>query len=296
MSGFFLKILALLPLRVLYFISDIFAFTAYRLIRYRKEVVIDNLTHSLPSFDSKKINELAGHFYSQFFQVWFETVKGFCFSKEDWNRHVTVKNLKPINDLLAQGQSVILLSGHSANWEWSGVAIGQKIKGQMTVFYKPLRNSSIGNQMLKLRQKSGVKAVPKDHALRYLIKTKEKPQLIGMIADQCPVITTEKYWVEFLDQKSAFYKGAEKFSRAMKYPVFYSQMKRQKKGRYLIDIIPVYDGKSELPEGQVIKRYAELLQRGILNDPSSYLWSHKRWKYTMKEAEEATERQQLFIS
>ena len=245
-------------------------------------MVTENLKNSFPEILIEEINRLKNEFYRHFFQVWAETLKSRCFEKSNWNHHVKIEGVDMLNKHLANNESVILLSGHTANWEWSGSAISQSLIGQMTVFFKPVKKGSVGQQIHEIREKHGIKVVAKNNALRYLIKTRETTQLIGIIGDQIPAIGTHKYWFNFLHQKTAFYQGAEKFALSMKYPVYYSQMKRVKKGCYLIEIIPVFDGSSKVEKGEIIKRYAELLEKTIRNNPADYLWSHRRWKYTLR--------------
>lgn len=64
----------------------------------------------------------------------------------------------------------------------------------------------------------------------------------------------------------------------------------------ILEIIPVFDGASKVGKGEIIKRYAELLETTIRNNPADYLWSDRRWKYTLKKAQSATGKDQLFIS
>lgn len=259
-------------------------------------MIIENLSNSFPEKSINEINRLKNDFYNQFFQVWSETLKSRCFDQSNWNGHVKIEGMEVLNQHLSNNESVILLSGHTANWEWSGSAISQSLMGQMTVFFKPVKKESFGQEIHAIREKHGINAVAKDNALRYLIKTRETPQLVGIIGDQIPAIGTEKYWLHFLHQKTAFYQGAEKFALSMKYPVYYSQMKRVEKGLYVIEIIPVFNGTSKVRKGEIIKRYAELLETTIRNNPADYLWSHRRWKYTLKEAQSASGKDQLFIS
>ena len=290
------NLLANLPLSMLYGLSHLLYVIGYKVFGYRRRIVTKNISKSFPDLSEEKINKIKEGFYKQFFQVWVETLKSKKFNGQEWNRRVDLKGIDLLNQHLATGQSVILMSGHAANWEWSGSAIGRAVKGQMTVFFKPVKNESFGKEIHSIREKQGIKAISKDNALRYLIKSKNTPQVIGMISDQSPSIGTEKYWMNFLNQETAFYQGAEKFATSMNYPVYYANMHRVSKGFYELELVSIYDGKSEIKQGEIIKRFAQHLENTIKDNPSDYLWSHKRWKYTKEEAAELTGRPYLFIS
>jgi len=41
----------------------------------------------------------------------------------------------------------------------------------------------------------------------------------------------------------------------------------------------------ELPEGELTKIYVAKLEQAIRNNPSNYLWSHRRWKWEYNAAD-----------
>lgn len=66
-SVFFLwYLLSLLPLRFLYFISDLLFYPLYYCIRYRRKIIRNNLSNSFPEKDLKEIVQIEKQFYSFF--------------------------------------------------------------------------------------------------------------------------------------------------------------------------------------------------------------------------------------
>ncbi|MBP6285161.1 MAG: acetyltransferase, partial [Paludibacteraceae bacterium] len=60
------RLFALLPFFVLYFLSDILYVIVYKLIGYRKKVVRKNLKHSFPSFSQQQLLKIEKEFYHHF--------------------------------------------------------------------------------------------------------------------------------------------------------------------------------------------------------------------------------------
>lgn len=290
------RLLSILPNTILYGLANGFALLAYYVVGYRKQVVSENLKRTFPEKEDVEIRKISIQFYRHFFQVWAETIIGASLTQSQWQSRIEYVGLEKIEKYLKANKSVIYMTGHSANWEWSGTGSKAFFEEKVTVFYKEVKNKAVEKEILALRKKGGLNLVPKDIALRYLIKTKNEAQVIGMISDQIPAIGSEKYWMEFLNQETAFYQGAEKFARAMKYPVFYADMRKTRPGYYRIEVKEVFDGVSEVEEGHVIKRFSEFLEETIKARPSDYLWSHRRWKYTKEKATEVTGRPYIFIS
>ncbi len=94
-SVFFLwYLLSLLPLRFLYFISDLLFYPLYYCIRYRRKIIRNNLSNSFPEKDLKEIVQIEKQFYSFFCDYIVETLKLFSISKKQLMRRMTFEGLK----------------------------------------------------------------------------------------------------------------------------------------------------------------------------------------------------------
>ena len=76
--------------------------------------------------------------------------------------------------------------GHYGNWEWALLASGLNFDTEMIGIYKPLSNAFWNQKLFDLRSKFGAKLLNMKESLRYLLKTRNKGRLIGIIADQTP--------------------------------------------------------------------------------------------------------------
>ena len=48
--------------------------------------------------------------------------------------------------------------------------------------------------------------------------------------------------------------------------------------KYVVELKPIADNASELPEQEIIEKYYKYIEEDIYADPGNYLWSHRRWK------------------
>ena len=108
---------SLLPLRVLYFFSDLNFLLLYYALRYRRKIVRHNLTSSFPEKDLKEIITIEKEFYRHFCDLFAETVKLFSISEKQMAHRLTFENADMLNDYLGAGRSVSLFLGHCGNWE-----------------------------------------------------------------------------------------------------------------------------------------------------------------------------------
>ena len=74
-------LLSLLPFCVLYFLSDVLYLIVYHCIKYRRDVVRDNLLKSFPEKSSDEIVRIEKKFYHFFCDYFVETLKLTSISK-----------------------------------------------------------------------------------------------------------------------------------------------------------------------------------------------------------------------
>lgn len=263
------------------------AFLAYHVFRYRRTVVSENIDRAFPHKSTQEKRRIAIGFYRQFLQGFAEVFKSYRFTKKDWEKRMPVTNARAVLDFLDRGVPVVLMSGHTANWEWPAHSLRQHLGYPMEFLYKPVKSKRFDRILLALRTRHGGLAVPKDNAVREIIKRRREPRLIGIIGDQLPSMGTEKYWLDFLNQQTAFYKGGERIATMANYAVFYVDTARTERGQYEVTLRKIAEPPYQKGHTGIIAAYVHKLEETIQRDPSAYLWSHKRWKYTRKQEEVA---------
>ena len=87
-----MRLVARLPLGVLYLLSDIAYPILYYIIRYRRRLVRDNLTCSFPEKSKKEIINIEKKFYRSLCDVFIEAFKCLNISDEEMLRRVEILN------------------------------------------------------------------------------------------------------------------------------------------------------------------------------------------------------------
>lgn len=276
---FLIKLAAHLPFWWLYFCFKMTAYFGFYVLKYRRTVVHENIKVTFPDLTDRERLKLERKFYLQFMEVFAEMTKSYSFKKNDWQSRCKLLNPEVLKFHLDNGQAVVLMSGHTANWEWPAHSISQQIDYPMEFLYKPLKNNRFEDIMRHLRTRHGGIPIQKDEATQEILKRKDRPRIIGIIGDQMPSWVPEKIWTNFLNRDTAFYVGAERISTSLNYPVYFCDTVRIRRGYYEITFKeiakPPYSKKSD-----IIIKFVQLLESAIRRNPSDYLWSHKRWKYT----------------
>lgn len=277
--------LAMLPMRVLYVLADGLAFLMRRVVKYRRRVVQNNLRESFPDLTESEIATVERGFYRNFADYIVETVKLFQISDREITSRFQFENLDLIDRYARQGRGVTIYFSHCFNWEWATSVTLHMPQNNGSLFfgqvYRPLRNKAFDRLMLRLRGRFGSLSFKKQSVLRDLIKLRRegKTPAVGFMSDQKPSHNDQAVKLLFLNHPTAMIGGTEQLTRRLDFAAIYFDIYKLRRGYYKIVCRPMADSTAELPEGELTRRYARLLQATIERRPDNWLWTHKRWKH-----------------
>lgn len=282
--------LSLLPLRVLYLLSDLLYFPLYHVVRYRRGVVRKNLTASFPEKSTAEIVRIEKQFYAFFCDYVVETLKQFSMSEEQMRRRMTFSGTEDIiRDMEREGKSfTFIYLGHYCNWEWiasmpywfpGDVSCGQ--------IYHPLYNKAFDQLFLKLRSQYGARCIAMKETLRRIIEMRRQggKHVIGFISDQSPKWNSIHHFTPFLHQDTPVFIGTEKIGRQMDALIYFADVTRPRRGYYHCHLYRMVDDIGQVKEYEVTDLYMQHLEQMICRAPQYWLWSHNRWKRTRAEWE-----------
>ncbi|MRR19091.1 hypothetical protein EG827_02765 [bacterium] len=273
-------VITLLPLRVLYLISDLFYVLVYHVSGYRRRVVEQNLRNAFPEKTPEELRKIEKEFYRHLCDVIVETLKITHMSSEAISRRFDTGDMSVVDRLYREGRDIVALCSHYNNWEWYAALQPATPYKTLTV-YKPLKNKYFDRFILKLRTKYGLTTTPMENILRELVRNRKENirTMSGFIADQTPPRGDNSYWTTFLNQETGFFRGAEKIAVKYDIPVVFVNLVKTGRGYYKMEFQVITEHPQDEAPDFITSRYAELLEGVIRSKPEYWLWSHRRWKY-----------------
>ena len=273
--------LAYLPIRVLYWLSDFNYFLIYKVFRYRKKIVFNNLRNSFPDKSDDEIAVLAKKYYHHLSDIASELILNMRLQPKKLFARYRVTNPEMTFKYYEQGKSVILMSSHYNNWEYMITSLEHQVRHHGIGVGKELSNKALDKCLNKRRTRYGTEVVFADRvrqAFEYYHRHKV-PVSYMMLCDQSPNDIHKCWWTTFLNQDTGVIYGAEYFAKKYDIPVLYYEVNKKKRGFYEVTFHKITDTPQQTEHGEIVERYVRLLEQTITRQPEYWLWSHRRWKH-----------------
>ncbi|MGB0430462.1 MAG: lysophospholipid acyltransferase family protein [Bacteroidia bacterium] len=273
-------IIARSPFWLLYFWSNLSYFLFYKVLRYRVKVVRKNLGMVFPTYLISELKVIEKKFYKQLFDLVFEGIKLTALSEKELLKRCVFTNPELINSLYQQNKNVIIVMGHTGNWEWASGVVNLTIKHQLQSLYQPIKTPKIEAFILETRKKFGTELIERKKALRTLLQQKNSEQLFAtnFLADQSPYQMQKAEWLNFFGLETPFFNGYAAIAQKLKAPIVFLHIKKVKRGYYSIETELLSENPENIEVNKIVSLFAKKLEREIIKQPFNWLWSHKRWK------------------
>ena len=282
-------LISLLPLWILYGMSDFLYIIAYGLWGYRKKLVRRHLAECFPEKSEDERRKIEREYYHWFCDYIVETLKLLTISKDNIKRRIRFENTDRVKRSFDEGRNVALYLGHYCNWEWvSSIPLHFEDYQDKVFFgqiYHKLENEEMNKLFLRLRGRNGAESIPMSETLRRIVEIRRQGKLwiVGFIADQVPMWNNIHLWLDFLHHDTPVFTGSERIARKFDSDVYYIDIRRERRGYYMARFVLMAEHAASQPEGELTRSYFRNLEMSIRRQPAFYLWTHNRWKRTHEE-------------
>ena len=271
--------LSRVPLPALYALSDLLFLVLYRIMKFQRGLLNDNLERAFPTWSNAERDDLAAASYRNAVDFLVETIKCWRLEKAGLERRVTLKNPELIAELAAHHKTLLALTSHSGNWEWLQLACAAQLETPVAALYSSLNLPDIDALLTTMRSRFGSTLIEAKTALPSLVEFSRQGGIIAINADQGPRPEDDKYWGQFLGIDTAFFTGPDKLARLFRAPVVFVRMQRLRRGYYEVEFELLCEPPYTKDQDSIMPAYIKAAERQILSAPQDWFWLYKRWKY-----------------
>ncbi|NAS13141.1 lysophospholipid acyltransferase family protein [Poritiphilus flavus] len=278
----FLWLISRLPFRVFYGLSDFVFFLVYRVFRYRRKVVINNLKLVFPEKTAVEINTICKAFYRHMCDMFLEMIKTLKLNETSLKERYRLINPEMLQEL-EKNRSVLVLFPHYGNWEWS-IIVNRYIESKGYAVYQKIGNVYFDRLIRKIRAKWNTSPITQKETVRTIVRNEKANvrAVYGIVSDQSPQAHVAQYWTEFMGIKVPIYNGPEVIAKRLNLAVLFARVKKEKRGYYSLELIPIAEEGAKTTQNEITDTFLRLTEEQIREEPTFYLWTHKRWKHKDK--------------
>ncbi|MCS7000009.1 MAG: lysophospholipid acyltransferase family protein [Bacteroidota bacterium] len=251
----------------------------YYLLPERRRLTVENLRYAFPATTKAQILRLARRCFINLALVFLELLATPYLSIAILRSYFHFVNPEVIRQTKTQGQGVVLLSAHLANWEWSAIVAALEFGEPLLVVVKQQRDYVINQWLDRVRQRTGNILVPMHRAAKSMLQWLEKGGIVALLVDQAAEPTSDVF-VPFFGRPAITYKAPVLLARRMNALLVVGYSLRDKDGRYVVQFVPIPRANDpSVPVEDVVAEYTHVLESVIRQVPEQWVWQHNRWKY-----------------
>ena len=276
-------VISKLNFRLLYILSDLLFYLTYYVVRYRRKTVYNNLKMVFPEKTEKEITRICKASCRNDIDTFIESIKSLNMSEDEMKSRFRFKNIEVIHEIEKKNQSIILMCGHFNGFEWIFI-IDRYIKSNVNAIYKRLSNKYFDRLMKKIRSKyNGILIHTKE--TRKIIAENSKNNsldLYGFASDQTPRLKKAVHWNYFMNIWVPIHTGAEMLAKQHNLALVFMRIKKLKRGYYETTFEKITTNPIDYKDYEITDKFMKLVENQIYDEPTLYLWSHRRWKHRDK--------------
>lgn len=185
-----------------------------------------------------------------------------------------------VEERLARGRGLIVVTGHLGNWELGGAYLAARGL-HVDAVARHMANPLFDRYLTRTRESLGMTVVHDHLAVRRVPRSLREGRTVAFLVDQ-GAIGLASTWVPFFGRLAKTPRGPAVFALRLNAPMVLGVAVRQASGRYrllfeAIDVNPA--GEREQEVDRIVTAYTAALERRVREAPEQYFWQHRRWKH-----------------
>lgn len=254
---------------------------ARRVLRRRDKLAMRNLRETFPAKSEPELRTILDACWVHFGREALRYIRMQRMSLEEIIAHCTFVNEKILDDAIAAGNGVVLISAHYGAWEVAGLAIMSRVRNVYTVARR-LDNELLERDLSRIRARTGAVVVDRRKAARPLMKGLAENGVIILLPDQA-VLPREGILVPFMGRKAWTTPAPARMALRNGSPLVFgfcipdgAVHRLEFQETIAIDQLP----EKERTDEALTARINDVISRRIEARPELWLWMHDRWKWT----------------
>lgn len=253
----------------------------YAPLGIRRAVVERQLRAAFPEKTAEEIERIARACYGHLGRTSIETAVLPSYSRERIiDLFEEVSGWSIVEERMARGKGLILISGHLGNWELGGAYLAARGL-PIDAVARHMANPLFDRYLTRTRQRIGMNIVHDEAAVRRVPRSLREGRAVAFLVDQ-GAIGLASTWVPFFGRLAKTPRGPAVFALRLGTPMVFGVALRRPSGRYQLTFEPIdvaETGDRDADVETIVGNYTAALERWVRRAPEQYFWHHRRWKH-----------------
>jgi Kdo2-lipid IVA lauroyltransferase/acyltransferase len=283
-AQFVISVLRYLPRSAATWILDALAALAYKCDPVHRHIAKVNLRIAFPELTPVECDRIARKSFQCVGRNLLEISRLPLLTKSNVASLVeydAASGLNNYEDARRRGSGILYLTGHFSAWELLPAA--HALYGYPLGFVtRPLDNAYLERYLLRMRESTGNRVIYKKDSAKQVLRSLKSGGSVGILMDQ-NTGTFDGIFSEFFGLPATTITSAALFALRSNATVLPGYLTPMKNNRYRIKFLPPHDlirtGDIDQDIRLNVRAFNKILEQIIREQPESWLWGHKRWKY-----------------
>jgi len=255
-----------------------FGILIYRLSRRYRTVAETNLARAFPEWDSNTVRQVAKTTFRNFVRAALLFFRAFHQPPDKVDETVVVSGMEHIENALAAGHGLILITAHYGNWELAArwlVRRGYKVN----VVARSTDDPTTTGMVNKVRENGGYNVIDRETGAVAALRCLKRNEVLCILPDQN---VNGGIFVDFFGRPVATALGPAMLALRSGAAVVCAFAPRGEDGKTYVTVQPPLDVErtgDEREDARILtQKYTYVIEREIRKDPAQWLWLHDRWR------------------
>ncbi|MDX1646636.1 MAG: lysophospholipid acyltransferase family protein [Longimicrobiales bacterium] len=248
--------------------------------RIRRKDVDRHLAQAFPDRDRRWRARVARRSYTHLGREAVVLFRMIRWSEDEIRARTRTEGVDQVHRAVAEGEGVVVLTGHLGNWEVAGAALAAR-GIPLDVVGKGMANRRFERDLFELRERLGMHVIEMSEAPREVLRSLRDGRATAVVADQN--MHRNGIFLPFFERLAATARGPALFALRAGAPVVFGYCLREPgwRQRYMIRVRPLVHevtGDLEVDIRNLMLAYHAVLEDAVRAAPEQYFWQHRRWK------------------
>ncbi|MBR0284286.1 MAG: lysophospholipid acyltransferase family protein [Selenomonadaceae bacterium] len=272
------RIVRCMPYDLLLFLGRILGNLYYLLIKKERERAVSQMMPAL-QISEEEARKLVRESFVNLARNVLDILYMPNLNEGNLHEYIEIDHLERMQEAIAEGHGVVVLTGHVGTWEWLSAAF--TLNGlPVTAIAKPQPNQQYTDLLNDLRATIHVEIFSRGTSeLLAAGRALKKGKILGFLADQDA--GPGGAFIEFLGKTASTPMGPAVFSNKFHSPVLPAFILRRPDGRHRVVIGEVlrYEdtGDTDRDLYEFTRKMTKILEQVIRENPTQWIWFQKRW-------------------